>query len=85
MRKKSGSSKKKKSFEVQYNAHTGDLPANQGMLQLVRTELKAEMKAGFSQVDARFNQVDAKFGQVQSQLDKVLSDVARVGVLVEEQ
>lgn len=48
-----------------------DLPATQGMLQLVRTELKSEMKSGFRQVGSR--------------LEQVLSEVARVGILVEEQ
>ncbi|MGK5090116.1 hypothetical protein WDW86_21410 [Bdellovibrionota bacterium FG-2] len=76
-----------------------DLPATQGMLQLVRAELKAdirslssEMKAGFnqidskfSQVDSKFSQVDSRFNQVDSKLERVLSDVARIGVIVEEQ
>lgn len=55
-----------------------DVPATQGMLKLVRSELKAEMKAGFRQVDSKFAQMDSKFEQV-------LSEVARVGSLVEEQ
>ncbi len=38
---------------------TRDLPATQGMLQLVRTELRSEMKAGFSNVDKRFDEVRA--------------------------
>ncbi len=83
---------KKPAPTPQFLASAKDLPASQGMLQLVRTELKAdirslssEMKAGFSQMDARFKQVDSKFNQVQSQLDHVLSDVARIGFLVEEQ
>ena len=97
-----------------------DIPATQGMLQLVRTELKAdirslssEMKAGFSQIDSRFSQIDSRFSQIDSkfsqidsnfsQLDskfsqidsrfnqvdskfeRVIADVARIGVLVEEQ
>jgi hypothetical protein len=55
-----------------------DLPATRGMLQLVRNELKAEIKGGFNRIDAKFNQVDARFEQV-------LSEVARIGILVEEQ
>ena len=71
--------------KLQFVTSSRELPATQGMLQLVRTELKAdvselrsEMKTGFSQVDARFSQMDSKF-------ERVLSEVARVGVLVEEQ
>lgn len=38
-----------------------DLPATQGMVQLVRTELKAEMRAGFKKMDARFAQMEERF------------------------
>lgn len=55
-----------------------DLPATQGMLHLVRTELKEEMKAGFHKMDAKFEKVFSEFARVSA-------DVARIGLLVEEQ
>ncbi len=55
-----------------------ELPATQGMLQLVRSELKADIRGLSSEMKAGFNQMDSKFEQVRS-------DVARIGVLVEEQ
>lgn len=77
----------------QYHLRSRDLPATQGMLHLVRTELKAdiqelraETQAGFRQIDARFSQVDgkfsqidARFSQVDARFEQVLSEVARVG------
>lgn len=69
---------KKENPGFRYVPQSKDLPATQGILHLVRMELKSEMKAGFSQVNARFNQVDARFEQV-------LSEIARIGILVEEQ
>jgi chromosome segregation ATPase len=97
-----------------------DLPATQGMLQLVRTELKSEMKAGFrgidakldemnskfstmdakfsdigarfngvegrfNAIDAKFSRVDARFNHMDSKFEQVLSEVSRIGLLVEEQ
>ena len=57
---------------------TRDLTATQGMLQLVRTELKedisglrSEMKAGFSKIDARFKRVDARFNTIDARFDKI--------------
>jgi chromosome segregation ATPase len=54
-----------------YTPKTKDLPATQGIVHLVRNELKenikgmrSEMNARFNEVDARFNQVDARFNQV---------------------
>jgi chromosome segregation ATPase len=51
-----------------YTPKTKDLPATQGIVHLVRNELKenikgmrSEMNARFNEVDARFNQVDARF------------------------
>ena len=71
---------------------TQDLPATQGMLQLVRSESKAdlrelrsEMKSGFKKIDARFNQNDARFDATDAKLERVLSEVSRIGILVEEQ
>ena len=124
----------KSELKPPFASNSRELPATQGMLQLVRTELKAdigelrsEMKSGLSQIDARFSQVDAKFNdmeskfsqidsrfsqidsrfnqidsrfnqvdsrfkqvdsrfdQMDSKFERVLSEVARVGVLVEEQ
>ena len=48
------------------------------MLQLVRNELKADIRGLRSEQRAGFGQVD-------SRLEQVLSEVARVGILVEEQ
>lgn len=69
----------------QFVPRTKDLPATQEMLQLVRTELKADIRMLRSEVKAGFNQVDAKLNQMDSKFEQVLSEVARVGVLVEEQ
>ncbi len=55
------------------------------MLHLVRSELKSEMKSGFKKVDAQFKEVDARFDKMESKFEQVLSEVARVGILVEEQ
>jgi hypothetical protein len=89
MRKKSVT---KPASEFRFPPQDKDLPATQGMLQLVRNELKSEMKAGFGQVDARFNQIDArfaqfesKFAQVDSRFEQILSEISRIGILVEEQ
>ena len=90
---------KESETKLQFVSSSKDLPATQGMLQLVRTELKAdirslssEMKAGFSQIDSRFSQIDSRFSQVDSKFnlmdskfERVIADVARIGVLVEEQ
>lgn len=76
-----------------------DLPATQGLVYAVRSELKADIRAlkasmnsrfdefetRFGQIDARFKQIDASFGQMNSRFEEVLSEVSRVGVLVEEQ
>ena len=91
---------------MQKKTNSKELPASQGMLQLVRRELKAdigglrsEMKAGFDQMDSRFHEMDSKlsqtdskfslvdsrFNQMDSKFEQVLSEVARVGFLVEEQ
>jgi tetrahydromethanopterin S-methyltransferase subunit G len=104
MHRKTASQQKTSDFK--YTPHSKDLPATQGMLHLVRTEIKAEMKAGFrqidsrfdlinskfnendsrfSQIDSRFNQIDSRFNQMDSKFEQVLSEVARVGLLVEEQ
>ncbi len=82
MKKKTAS---KPEAQAQFPLQDKDLPATQGMLQLVRRELKAEMKAGFRQVDARFAQIDSRFAQMDSKLELISSDIARIGVLVEEQ
>ncbi len=57
---------------------TRDLTATQGMLQLVRTELKedisglrSEMKAGFSKIDARFKRVDARFNTIDARFNTI--------------
>lgn len=70
--------KQKKSTELKFRPASGDLPATQRMLQLVRSELKADIRGLRSETRAGFNQTDSK-------LEQVLSEVARVGTLVEEQ
>ena len=42
--------------------------ATKSDLKDLRSELQAEMKSGFMQVDARFTQVDARFAQVAAQI-----------------
>ncbi len=64
-------SARKESIEFKYDGRTRDLPATQGMLHLVRSELKAEMRSGFSAMDAKF--------------EKIISEIHQVGLLVEEQ
>jgi hypothetical protein len=73
-------------------ASNSALPASRKLLQLTRAELRADtralrsdMRAGFSQVDARFSQVDARFSSIDAKLEQVISEVARIGALVEEQ
>ncbi len=55
-----------------------DLPATQGIVHLVRKELKEdisslrhEMKGEFRTVDARFKRVDARFDQVDARFNEV--------------
>ncbi|MEQ1664384.1 MAG: hypothetical protein ABL927_03310 [Bdellovibrionales bacterium] len=52
----------------------------------------AEMESRFDKVDARFaemesrfDKVDARFANLDSKLEKILSEVHRIGLLVEEQ
>jgi chromosome segregation ATPase len=64
-----------------YTPKAKDLPATQGILHLVRNELKEnileikaelrKMNGKFVQVDAKFDQVDAKFVQVDARFDQV--------------
>jgi methyl-accepting chemotaxis protein len=60
------------------SAKSKDLPATHGMLDHVRSELKAdirglrsEMKSGFRQMDSRFEQVDSRFEQVDSRFEQI--------------
>ncbi len=69
-----------------------DLPTTRGMLDLVRKELKADnrslstkMDSRFSEMDSKFCGLESKFSGLESKMDKVLSEVARIGTLVEEQ
>ncbi len=64
---------------------TRDLPATQGMLQLVRTELKedisglrSEMKSGFSNVDKRFDEVRAMIHDLSATVHSLSASVHRV-------
>jgi hypothetical protein len=97
MRKKTPAKSKNDAF--QFVREAKDIPSTQGMLQLVRTELKSEMKAGFRQMDSRFEQIhseiarldsrfshlDSKFSHLDSKFEQMLSEVSRIGLLVEEQ
>ena len=69
----------------QFMSSSRELPATQGMLQLVRSELKADIRGLSSEMKAGFIQMDSKFERVLSEFEHVRSDVARVGILVEEQ
>lgn len=62
-----------------------DLPATQGMLYLVRTELKEDMAELRSEMNMRFSQGDVNFQKVLTAVHQVSSEVARLGLLVEEQ
>jgi hypothetical protein len=64
---------------------TKDLPATQGMLTLARSELKADVRELRAEMNARFSQMDAKFERVLGAVHHVAAEVARIGVLVEEQ
>src|SRR4051812_30210090 len=68
----------KNASEFKYRARLKDLPASQGMLQLVRNELKADLRGLRAEMKSGFNGADSRFEQV-------LSEVARVGLHVEEQ
>ncbi len=70
--------RKKPASEMKMPSHVKDLPASQAMLQLVRSELKSDLRSMRSEMKAGFHQSDSKFEQV-------LSEVARVGTLIEEQ
>ena len=69
---------KQKADKFKFDREPAGLPATQGMLHLVRSELKAEMRAGFSNVDARFNQVDARFNKVDARFDEVRVEFSKV-------
>lgn len=55
-----------------------DLPATQGMLLLLRTEMKSEFRSQraktdtqFKKVDAKFKRIDARFNEMEARFDKV--------------
>lgn len=84
--------KMKSQPELKMPTRSKEIPASQGMLQLVRSELKAdirslrsEVQSGFKLIDSKFIQMDSKFSQMDSKFERVISEVARVGSLVEEQ
>lgn len=62
-----------------------DLPATQGMFQLVRQELKADNRELRAEMRADIKQVDSKVERVLEAVHHVAGEVARVGMLVEEQ
>ena len=66
--------------KFKYISRAKDVPATQGMLHLVRSELKAdvrglrsEMNSRFDQVDARFDQIDSRFSQMDSKFSQMES------------
>jgi chromosome segregation ATPase len=48
-----------------------DVPATQGMLRLVKTELVSEMDSRFLKVDAQFKKVDARFSEIDARFKKI--------------
>ncbi len=99
MKRKPENTKGRKLEELKFPPQQKDLPASQGMLQLVRKEVKieirelrSEMNGKFKQVDARFdeingrfNEMDGKFHLMDAKFDQLSADVCRIGILMEEQ
>jgi chromosome segregation ATPase len=48
------------------------------MLHLVRSELKAEMKSGFSRMDAKFDLIDSRFLQIDSRFSQIDSRFSQI-------
>ena len=76
---------KKSSIRSDRPRNSKELPASQGMLQLVRSELKAdirglrsEMKAGFRLIDSKFSQMDSKFSQMDSKFSRMDSKLSQM-------
>ncbi len=65
-------------LKTRFTPKDRDLPATQGMLQLVRTELKSEMRAGFKKVDARFAQMEGRFAQMEGRFAQIDERFARI-------
>ena len=70
--------KKKLNSELKLPARAQDVPVTQGMLRLVRSELKSDIHGLKSEIKSGFHKADSK-------VEQVLAEVARVGSLVEEQ
>src|SRR5262245_61655103 len=62
-----------------------DVPASRGMLAGVRDELIERIAAAEKRFEARFNGLEARINGLEAQIHELRADVARVGVLVEEQ
>ena len=77
--------KKTLSVPAPFARNSKELPATQVMLQLVRSELKADIRGLRSETKFGFGKLDSKFHLVDSKFDQVLSEVARIGFMVEEQ
>lgn len=75
--------KRKATSDWKYTARTKDLPATHGMLHLVRSELKSDLRSLRSEMRSGFDQIDARFNQTDSKLERVLSEVARIATIVE--
>ena len=70
--------KRKSGAGIKFSTNSKEFPASQGMLKLVRTELKSDIRGLRSETKSGFNQMDSK-------IEQVLSEVARVSVMIEEQ
>ena len=58
-----------------YSVKTKDLPASQGMLHLVRNELKSDIRELRCEMGAQFKQVDIKFVQLESKMNDKFAQV----------
>jgi predicted nuclease with TOPRIM domain len=64
-----------------YTPKTKDLPATQGILHLVRNELKeniSELKAEIRGMNGRFDQIDGKFAQIDGKFDQIDGRFAQI-------
>ncbi len=57
---------------------TGDLPATQSMLTILRKQIKSEINSSEKRLESKINQVESK-------IELVLSEIHRMAILMEEQ
>ena len=62
-----------------------DIPVTQEMLFEVRDELKFSISSLEKKMDSRFSDLDSKFSNLDSKFDKMMSEIHRIGLIVEEQ